>query len=128
MGQRGENNGTIALEIASNPITSKRIAQVWVNDVAHTVTQNAFQYFTVASPTAQTIAGAGGEFQFQLDSNAPWTLLEPASWLEIVSAISGEGDATVRFVVTENALDQPRSTVIRANEASHTGYSIFCQH
>jgi hypothetical protein len=119
-GATGENNGTIALEIASNPITSKRIGQVWVNDVAHTVTQNAFQYFTVASPTAQTIAGAGGEFQFQLDSNAPWTLLEPASWLEIVSAISGEGDATVRFVVTENALDQPRSTVIRANEASHT--------
>ena len=119
-GTKGENKGTIELEISANSVISERIGQVWVNDVAHTVTQNAFQYFTVASPTAQAIAGAEGEYQFQLDSNASWTLSESASWIEIVSAIGGEGDATVRFAATENTLGQPRSTVIRANEATHT--------
>lgn len=119
-GTTGENNGTIELEISANSVISERIGQIWVNDVAHTVTQNAFQYFTVASPTAQAIAGAEGEYQFQLDSNASWTLSESASWLEIVSATSGEGDATVRFIATENILDEPRSTVISANEGTHT--------
>jgi|GEM_PF-754093 len=116
----GENNGSVRFTVSANPDTSERIGQVWVNDVVHTVTQEGFRYYTTFNPVSQSISSAAGEYGFEIQSNASWSLEEAADWLQIVTAPSGQGDGTVRFTVTDNLSDGPRSATIRANEASHT--------
>lgn len=116
----GENSGSVAFTVAENPDLAERIGQVWVNEVVHTVTQEGLRLYTTFDPVAQTVPGSGGEYSFSILSNTTWALEESAEWLSIETATSGQGDAAVRLTLSENISDEPRSAIIRANEATHT--------
>lgn len=102
----GENNGTISLSAQMNIETKDRSAQITVKGnktaaIVINVSQKGFVYTIDFSAKTLDVTPSGGEFSFDILTNAEWTLSYAEPWLSVTPS-SGSGNTTISVVVDEN--------------------------
>lgn len=72
------------------------------------------------------VAAVGGTYTTELKSNGDWTINSTAEWLT-VSSTSGNGDATLTFVVQPNLTGEVRNQEITATTKDNTALLTISQ-
>jgi len=110
-----ENSTLIVTTTSANTSTSPRIANVTfsasgVNSVIVTVTQSGTGPILSVAPSSITIASTSGATgNFNVTSNANWSVIDDATWLNLSSA-SGTGNGTLTVTTTSaNTSTSPRT-------------------
>ena len=105
-GSSYSGNGTVAFTVAANPAASARSGTLTVAGQTITVEQQAAQCSYQLNPTSITVAGTAGTGSVSLTtslSSCAWTAVsDNPAWLNLTSAASGTGPATVAFSFTAN--------------------------
>lgn len=119
VGASGSGNGEVAFEVTANT-GGPRTGEINVQGAVFRVTQEGAApppgCTYSLSPTSTTYPAAGGEGTFRVNTSAgcEWTAASTASWITLVSGLSGSGSGDVRFSVAVNpAGSASRSADIR---------------
>lgn len=68
------------------------------------------------SPAFQTVSSYSAGLEYEITSNAAWTLSSNQSWISF-DPVTGEGDAVLTVIVAENNTNNSRSALITAQGA-----------
>jgi hypothetical protein len=121
-GASGTGAGTVTIAASANTATNPRSDTVMVAGQAVTVTQAAVVTqcsFGVTPPQiAVPVAGGNATVTVTAPTGCAWTASKNASWVTIVSGVSGAGNGTVVLAVSATNASSPRSdTLTVAGEA-----------
>ncbi|MFL6278125.1 MAG: BACON domain-containing protein [Blastocatellia bacterium] len=100
----GSGNGTFNYTVLANPDPGLRTGTVTVGTATFTVTQNPASCVFTLSPVAKLMNAVGNQSSFDLlcGAGCVWTATASDNWIVITTAASGNGPATIRFVVRDN--------------------------
>ena len=79
------------------------------------------------SPTTSSVAAAGGDFFFNVTSNAPWTWSDNANWIESSEVTSQNGGQLFEFTVIPNTSATSRTGTITLVTGSFTATHTVTQ-
>jgi hypothetical protein len=114
----GNGNGTLSIAVAANA-GEQRTGTVLVADQALIVRQATAICGYSLSPTAQSIAAAGGPgapVSVSTSAGCAWTVVSNAPWITVTAGQSGSGSGTVGFTVAANAGDTRTGTLSIAGQ------------
>ena len=115
----GEGNKKVTFTVAPNTEFSARTVDVTftAQDKKATVkiTQKAPDPTLEVNPATLSIGDEGGALEFNVTSNAPWTVTVAEGWFTVDPA-SGQGDAKVTLTVAPSEVRTVRSAVITVKE------------
>jgi Putative binding domain, N-terminal/Viral BACON domain len=102
----GTGNGTVTFSVPSN-LGATRSGDLTIGDQTVSVHQAAATVscsYTVTPLTTSVTktGGAGPQITIDTQTGCAWTVASNATWLSIISASSGSGDASVSFSASEN--------------------------
>ena len=111
-GSNDTASGTVSYTATANTTTSPRSATLMVAGQSVTVTQDATPCSFTVSPTALSIAAAGGSASISVTttSGCAWTASQSSSWVTITSGSKGSGSGFVTITVAGNTTDSSRTT------------------
>jgi glucose/arabinose dehydrogenase len=101
-GSAGSGNGSVAYSVDANTSTSARNSTLTIAGKTFTVDQSgAAPCVVTISPTSATYSrgAGGGSVAVTTATGCSWTAVSNASWITIVGAASGSGNATVTYSV-----------------------------
>jgi hypothetical protein len=104
----GQGNGEIKFQVAPNPTSAARQAEISLNGSAVKVTQAGASCQVEITPARQTVpvGGGSGTVNVMTSLGCPWTVTSNASWL--TATAGGTGTGTVTFSAAAN--DGPART------------------
>ncbi|HUE89852.1 MAG TPA: BACON domain-containing carbohydrate-binding protein [Vicinamibacterales bacterium] len=114
----GNGNGTLSIAVAANS-GGQRTGTVQVADQALTIRQAAATCSYTLTPSALSIAaagGAGGPVTVSTSAGCAWTAVSNASWITVTAGQSGSGSGTVSFTVAANSGDSRTGTLSIAGQ------------
>ena len=115
----GEGNKKVTFTVAPNTEFAARSVDVTftAQDKKATVkiTQKAPDPTLAVSPATLSVGDEGGVLEFDVTSNAPWTVTAAEDWITVDPA-SGQGDAKVTLTVAPSDVRTVRSAVITVKE------------
>lgn len=113
----GTANATVVLTAAKNTVTRDRAATVTVSSgnlsKTITVTQEAAIPDPVleVTPDKGSFTAEGGNIQFNITANNPWTATCSESWIQLAPA-SGSSSGTITVVASANTVTQARTATV----------------
>ena len=115
----GEGNKKVTFSVAPNAEFAARSVDVTftAQDKKATVkiTQKAPDPTLAVSPATLSVGDEGGVLEFDVTSNAPWTVTAAEEWITVDPA-SGQGDAKVTLTVAPSEVRTVRSVVVTVKE------------
>ena len=116
----GTGSATVTYAIAANNSVSARNGTVTIAGQTFTVNQSGAAPAFSLNPASTGATAAGGPGSVMMTATPPdasWTITGAPSWINVTSALSGTGSATVAYNVAANNSVSPRSgTVIIAGQ------------
>ena len=115
----GEGSGKVTFTVAPNTDFAARTVEITFSaqDKKATVkiTQKSPDPTLEVNPATLSIGDDGGAVEFDVTSNAPWTVTVAEEWITVDPA-SGQGDAKVTLTVAPSEVRTVRSAVITVKE------------
>jgi hypothetical protein len=114
----GQGNGEIQFRVAANPAAATRQADIFINDVAVRITQQASPCSFTVSPAGTNVAGEASSLSFVVSTleGCSWTVTSDATWLAPAGAASRTGPGVVVVNIAENAGDSRSGTIAIAGQ------------
>ena len=121
-GQTGTGNGSANFTVARNNDAPSRTGTITVGSQSITITQAGPPCNFAINPNSANISGLSQSGSLQLSGLAgcTWTAGSNASWLQVTSAASGTGPATINYSAQANIATTPRSGAISVAELTFT--------
>lgn len=112
----GVGNGSVALNIATNPTNAIRVGNVFVSGQMYPFWQQIGCAYSLDTTSATVPSGGGGGSVSVTapSGNCSWRATTDASWITITSGVSGSGSGTVNYLVAPNAGGTRSATMIVA--------------
>ena len=113
----GQGNGEITFQVAPNPTSGARQAEISVNNVTGRITQAGAACPFELTPKSRSFSASGGTGTLTVAtlSGCSWTVMSSASWLTALpsppATASGTGPGTVTFSASENTGDARSATL-----------------
>ncbi len=115
-GSSGSGNGTVAYSVPANSSTSSRSATITVTGGGitrtHTISQSGATLSLTLGDSSQSFSGGSGTHSFSVSGNVSWNASDSASWVNITSGSSGNGNGTIAYSVLANSSTSSRSATI----------------
>ena len=115
----GEGSKKVTFTIAPNAGFESRSADVTFTAQGKTavvkISQAAATPALEVAPATLSVSDLGGKLEFNVTSNAPWTVTVAEDWITVEPA-SGEGDAKVVLTVAESDVRAVRNAVVTVKE------------
>lgn len=115
----GEGSKKVAFTVAANAGFETRSADVTFTAQGKTavvkISQAAATPALEIAPATLSVSDLGGKLEFNVTSNAPWTVTVAEDWITVDPA-SGEGDAKVVLTVAESDVRAVRNAVVTVKE------------
>src|SRR5258706_55285 len=113
-GQTGTGNGSASFTVARNNDAPSRTGTITVGSQTVTITQAGPPCNFAINPNSANISAQSQTGSLRLTGLAgcAWTASSNASWLQITSASSGTGPATIGYSAQANTTTTPRSGAI----------------
>lgn len=111
-GGSGAGNGTVTFNVAANPNTSSRNANLTIAGRTYAITQGgAACSYSLSATSSSLFPASGGIDTVNVTAQAGcnWSASTSDIWITILSGASGSGSGTVTFFVDNNASTQSRS-------------------
>ncbi|MBF0609290.1 MAG: VCBS repeat-containing protein [Magnetococcales bacterium] len=121
----GTGNGTIAYSVAANTGTTVRTGIINVSGAEFKIIQDPTTSTTCTvtiSPTSMTYpsSATSGSFNVTAASTCTWTATTADSWVTITSGVSGTGNGTVNYSISDNTGTSARTGIINLPGAAFT--------
>jgi len=109
-----QNNGVVNYSVAANPTTQSRKGALTISDKTFTVEQSALDCTYSLSATNKTHAynAESNTINVTAPAGCAWTAQNNASWINIISGQSGNGNGTITYNVAENTVASSRSSIL----------------
>ena len=109
-GASGSGNGTVAFTAAANT-GAARTGTITIAGQTHTVTQSAPCTYSISavSQNLNKNAQKGKDIDVSAAAGCAWTAVSNDSWITITSNASDSGDGTVKWTVSQNTGNGPRT-------------------
>jgi hypothetical protein len=116
----GIGSGTASYTVGANPDAKPRNGSITVAGHTFTVTQAGAPCPVTFEPRGELFTKDADESSFLLTTSpsCEWTVLTDDKWIQITSAESGSGTATVSYSVLENLTGSPRRGTIKVGVKS----------
>jgi uncharacterized repeat protein (TIGR01451 family) len=103
-------NGSFRYVVLDNPSSLQRTGIITVGTATFTVTQDGVSCVFALSRAGKLIDASGDEYSFDLSCPAGcnWTATTSDAWITLTSDASGNGPATISFLVRGNPNPTPR--------------------
>jgi len=133
-GQTGTGDGTAGFTVAANSDSPMRSGTITVGSQSITITQGGPPCTFAIAPTSANaiVSGGGGSFMLTGLSGCSWTASSNVPWLQITSAASGMGNATIGYAAQANSGSSARSGTISVanltftvNQAGQAGACVY---
>lgn len=115
----GEGSKKVAFTVAANAGFETRSADVTFTAQGKTavvkISQAAAAPALEVAPATLSVSDLGGKLEFNVTSNAPWTVTVAEDWITVDPA-SGEGNAKVVLTVAESDVRAVRNAVVTVKE------------
>jgi hypothetical protein len=115
----GEGSKKVAFTVAANAGFETRSADVTFTAQGKTavvkISQAAATPALEVAPATLSVSDLGGKLEFNVTSNAPWTVTVAEDWITVDPA-SGQGDAKVVLTVAESDVRAVRNAVVTVKE------------
>jgi hypothetical protein len=104
-------SGTINYSVAANSSSASRTGTMTIAGRSFTVTQSGSTCSFSISPTGNSVAASGASSSVSVTTAAGcnWTANSNVGWMSITSGISGSGNGTVNYTVSNNTANASRS-------------------
>ncbi|HEY3132412.1 MAG TPA: BACON domain-containing carbohydrate-binding protein [Acidobacteriota bacterium] len=112
-GSSGIGDGTVTYSLTANTSNSVRNGAIFIGGQTFGVKQDTPCPFTL-SPSSRSHGSEAeaGTISVQAPSGCKWTATSNASWIVILSSVTGSGDGTVNYMVAANNANTARNGVI----------------
>jgi hypothetical protein len=109
-GASGNGNGTVGFTVAANT-GAARTGTISIAGQTHTVTQSTPCTYSINASSQSLNKGAqkGKDIAVSASTGCAWTAVANDSWITITSGASGSGDGTVKWTVSQNTGNSPRT-------------------
>ncbi|NOT54662.1 MAG: hypothetical protein HOP18_08675, partial [Deltaproteobacteria bacterium] len=124
-GSTGAGTGTVTYSVAANPGPNPRRGTMTIGAKSFIVSQGSPvpAPCTITIPSGTTLGSAAGGGNFQITASTAscaWSVQRHVGWITITSAVSGSGNSTVTYTVTQNTTGLPRAGRITVNGKRYT--------
>jgi uncharacterized protein (TIGR03437 family) len=114
LGETGTGNGSIGFTVAPNSTVPSRTGTITVGAQSVDITQSGPPCNFAINPVSVNVSALGQSGTVALTglSGCSWTVSSFSTWLQVTSAASGVGPATVAYTAESNPATVPRSATI----------------
>jgi hypothetical protein len=112
-GASGNGNGTVSFSAAANGSAQGRAGSLTIGGATLTVNQDGGSCSFTVSPTAPSMAVAGGNLAITVTTSTgcSWTSSSTATWV-VATNVEGLGSGTAAFTVAANMTSSARSAAL----------------